>query len=305
MRSLLFKTFFLVTVLLVGFPGAVFAGSISLSPASGTFQDGKTFSVRINVSSPDQAVNAASGVLSFPPDKLRIVALSKGESILSLWVQEPSYSNSLGTVNFEGVVPNPGFTGSSGNILTVTFKVIGQGVIGLKFTSGSLLANNGEGTNVANNLLGASYTLVVAPPEEKKVETPSPTITPSVAPTPVVEVTPTPIVTTTPVPVVHKKFVMGESLWLLLLIILLALFLLFVMYLLKGFAGVKRKVWKDSIEAAKDIHDEFDELKDLIRNELIPLGRNENSVFEKISRHLTRAEKNILHKIDEVKKDVK
>ena len=89
------------------------AASLYFSPSSGSYIIGERVSVNVYVSSADQAMNAASGVISFPQDKIEVVSLSKTSSIFSLWVQEPSFSNSAGTVNFEGIVLNPGFTGSA------------------------------------------------------------------------------------------------------------------------------------------------------------------------------------------------
>ena len=83
------------------------AATLSFSPTAESYAVGSTFSVGVSVGSVDQAINAVSGVISFPWDKLEMVSLSKTGSIFSLWVQEPSFSNSVGTVSFEGIVLNP------------------------------------------------------------------------------------------------------------------------------------------------------------------------------------------------------
>lgn len=171
MRSLYSKALFIILTFLFGFPFFASAATLSVFPGTGSFEEGKTFSVRVTASSPEEAINAASGALEFPTDKLRVVSISKANSFLTLWVQEPAFSNSQGTVSYEGVVPNPGFTGVNGSILAVTFKVVGKGDALVKFTSGALLANDGQGTNIARDLNGASYTLIAA----KKVE---PVVTP-------------------------------------------------------------------------------------------------------------------------------
>lgn len=142
-------------------PFAVSADTLFLSPTSGSYSAGQTFAVRIIVSS-QQAINAVSGVLDFPSDKLQVTSVSKSGSILSLWVQEPSFSNIKGTVSFEGVVPNPGFVGQNGRILTVNFRVLSSGNANLKFTSGSLLANDGYGTNILRTLGTSSLDLTPA-----------------------------------------------------------------------------------------------------------------------------------------------
>ena len=137
------------------------AASLYFSPSAGSYQVGKTFSVSVYVESPGQAMNAASGVISFPQDKLEITSLAKTGSIISLWVQEPSFSNSVGTINFEGIVLNPGFSGSNGKIITLNFKAKSAGNALLRFASGSVLANDGKGTNILTGLGTARFDLNV------------------------------------------------------------------------------------------------------------------------------------------------
>lgn len=147
------KIYTLALFLLFGFtPFSASAASLSFSQPADSYSVGSMFLVSVYAGSGDQAINAASGVVSFPWDKLEVVSLSKTGSIFSLWVEEPSFSNGAGTVSFEGIIFNPGFTGASGKILTVTFrtKVVGQA--NLSFSSGSVLANDGTGTNILDNL---------------------------------------------------------------------------------------------------------------------------------------------------------
>jgi len=141
---------------------SIHAATLNFSPLSGTYNVGGTFSVNVTVDSSDQAMNAASGVVSFPWDKLEVVSISKTGSIFSLWPAEPSFSNSAGTVSFEGIVLNPGYTGTSGKILTITFRIRSAGVANVSFSSGSVLANDGTGANILNGLRVAVFTLASA-----------------------------------------------------------------------------------------------------------------------------------------------
>lgn len=150
------------------FPFGTKAATLYFSPSSGSHLVGNVLPVGVYVSSADQAMNAASGIVSFPSDKLEIVSLSKSGSIFSLWVQEPSFSNppdgGQGTVNFEGVVLNPGFTGSAGKIITANFRVKAPGVAILSFSSGLALANDGQGTDILKSLGTAQFSLDSAGP---------------------------------------------------------------------------------------------------------------------------------------------
>ncbi len=134
------------------------AASFYISPSSASYEIAKTFSVNIFASS-KQALNAGSGSISFPVDKLEVISISKAGSIFSLWAQEPSFSNKNGTINFEGIVMNPGYTGASGKIITVSFKTKAAGLANVNFSSASILANDGLGTNILDSFAGAKISI--------------------------------------------------------------------------------------------------------------------------------------------------
>ncbi len=150
---------FLTSIFYILNPLYANAATLYFSPSSGSYSVGQNFSVGVYVSSADQAMNAASGVISFPQDKLGVVSISKSGSVFNLWVQEPLFSNDVGTINFEGIVLNPGFTGSAGKIITVNFRAKSSGNAFLSFSSGSVLANDGRGTNILANMGSANYSL--------------------------------------------------------------------------------------------------------------------------------------------------
>jgi hypothetical protein len=152
-----------VAVIIFLLPSIAMAASLILSPRAGTYSVGSTFSTSVLVDTNGVAFNAASGRLSFPPDLLEVVSVSKASSIISLWVQEPSFSNAAGNVSFEGIVLNPGFKGSSGNIISVQFRVKKTGSANVSFTSGELLANDGIGTSILSSLGTGAYTLISRP----------------------------------------------------------------------------------------------------------------------------------------------
>ena len=177
-----FKTGFYFLVVVFSFSFFIFsfsaasAASLYFSPSSGSYTIGQTFSVSVYVSSADQAMNAASGIISFPSDKLEVSSLSKTGSIMNLWVQEPLFSNGAGTANFEGIVLNPGFTGQSGKIITLNFKVKSAGAGNLAFSSGSVLANDGKGTNILTGLGSANFNLNVAAKGPQAPESTTPAV---------------------------------------------------------------------------------------------------------------------------------
>ncbi len=136
------------------------AATLSLTPPTGSYPLGAPFTTTVMVGSGGVALNAVSGVIAFPKDKLEVVSLGKASSVITYWVREPSYSNLTGRVEFEGVIPNPGFSGLAGRILTVTFRPKIVGVASLDWAEGAVLANDGEGTNILSGLAGARYVIV-------------------------------------------------------------------------------------------------------------------------------------------------
>lgn len=147
-----------------------FAASLYFSPSSGNFNVGQNFLVGIYVASPDQSINAIESEIIFSSDKLEVLSLSKSNSILNFWVEEPYFSNSEGKIKFSGVVLNPGFIGSSGKILTLNFKAKSSGFSNLKINSASVLANDGLGTNVLKNISGAQFNLIQPIIEQPQLE---------------------------------------------------------------------------------------------------------------------------------------
>lgn len=162
-----------LVLLLLFLPSVSSAASLVVSPRAGTFEAGSTFSVAIIVDTSDAAFNAVSGRLAYPADMLEAISISKSQSAISLWVQEPAFSNAAGNVSFEGIVLNPGYKGSNGKVITVQFRAKKTGTAAVSFSTAEVLANDGIGTNILSTMGRGNYTLTakaVAPVTE--VETP-------------------------------------------------------------------------------------------------------------------------------------
>lgn len=185
------KHLFLLFVFLISYVSiassvnAAGAASLYLSPSTGKHNIGDTFSISVYISSPDVSINAVSSVLSFPKDQVEVVSISKDDTIVSFWVQQPSFSNAIGTISFEGVILNPGFAGETGKIMTATLKVISAGSGVVSFTSASTLANDGLGTNVLKGLRNVSFVfgnLDTPPATDNRIKvSPTPVSPPSVS----------------------------------------------------------------------------------------------------------------------------
>ena len=176
----IFGASFLVFGLYFASASIASAATLSLSPSTGVYTANNTFTVRVMVNTGGQPVNAADGVISFNPKELSVVSVSRSRSRFNLWVTEPTFSNSAGTINFSGGLPS-GYTGQSGTIMNVTFRALGSGTARVSFKSGSVLANDGKGTNILTSMNSGTFTIQAAnvTPEPEVIEYIAPANTPS------------------------------------------------------------------------------------------------------------------------------
>ena len=140
--------------------------SLYLSPASGTFFVGSTFDVSVFANTGGEDVNAVQVDLKFNPTKLQIASPTAGKSFIEVWVSQPSYSNTKGSMSFIGGVPTPGINTSAGLVSTITFRAISQGETTVLFLDSSkVLRNDPEGTDILTSMGRGTYTLLIPPPE--------------------------------------------------------------------------------------------------------------------------------------------
>lgn len=165
----IFTRFVIVAFLLVTSLEAAYGANLVVSPSSVTTTVGKTFSVDIVVNNNIDAINAVSALVSFPQDTLSVVSISKTGSFITLWAEEPTFSNEKGTITLEGVALNPGFSKATGKVISVTFKSKEAGNVNVGVKSGAVLANDGNATDVLKTT-GAA--LIYINEEEEEVVAP-------------------------------------------------------------------------------------------------------------------------------------
>jgi hypothetical protein len=171
----------LIVLCAVVFPSVSFAATLSVTPGTGVYKTGQTFTVNVVVNTTGVPVNAADGSLTFDPHELNVVAVSRTSSIFNLWTAEPAFSNTAGTISFSGGVPT-GYTGTNGTVMSVTFKSITSGTAHVSISSASVLAADGRGTNVLTAMNGGTFTLAAVestPAPEVIVEYVPPANTPA------------------------------------------------------------------------------------------------------------------------------
>lgn len=155
-------------------PTVAYAANFYFSPSSGNYVQGENFTISVLVNT-EQSINAVSGVVTFPTEYVEVIALSTVDSIVNLWVLNPSFSNGgdTGNVTFEGIILNPGYSGSYGKIVNIVFRIKKVGVASLLFSESAILANDGKGTNVVSSGGLATFNLIKP---TLPIKSPSPTL---------------------------------------------------------------------------------------------------------------------------------
>ncbi len=206
MKKIILSFIFIYSLLLLK-PVNTFAANLGFTPVSGSYKSGDYISVDVMLTNSSQSVNAISGSISFPKNILSVSSLSQSGSLIKYWTLDPTFSNGSGTINFEGIIPNPGFSGSRGKILTIRFLAKSSGNANISFTDGSILANDGLATELLGSLGVANFSITNGSTDVQ--ETPKPTTTPVV-----VQNTPAPIIeTTASLPVITSSTNPNQNTW--------------------------------------------------------------------------------------------
>lgn len=128
-----------------------------LEKDAGELHKNDVFLVKVGINTEGEYINALGVSLDFSKDILEIQDFSKGDSVLSLWVEEPSFSSEKGTISFSGGIP-AGFQGWNGVLGAIIFKAKNEGAANLAFNENShVLLNDGLGTKAKLNAKSISF----------------------------------------------------------------------------------------------------------------------------------------------------
>ena len=152
--------FFLFCILLFSTPNIAEAATLYLTPQSQAVYQGDSFIVEVRIDTVEKEINAAKVSLTFPSDLLETIDLSKGNSVLTLWAEEPKLQER--EISFAGGVPG-GFNGD-GLLAKITFlgKEIGELEINFKEDS-KVLLNDGKGTPAEVEFRQGNYEIIKKP----------------------------------------------------------------------------------------------------------------------------------------------
>ncbi len=124
---------------------SVFAAEIRLDTHKSEVNSDEQFSLDIIVHS-EESLNAISGRLVFPTDKLSIKEIRDGNSVINFWIEKPHIEKS-GSVLFSGITPG-GFNGANKSIFSVVFEAKGTGLTSIVLEDLKALKNDGLGSPV-------------------------------------------------------------------------------------------------------------------------------------------------------------
>lgn len=282
------KSFILILgIFLFGGASSAYAATLYFGPSSATASAGSKVYIQVMTDTQGVNINTVDSTILFPAELLSVESVSKGGSIFSIWAEDPSYSNTFGKINWSGGLPTPGFSGSQGQVLGITFKAKKPGKAVLAFGDSVVLKNDGLGTNVLTGTQGAVIDI-------------TPAIVPSIPPVTV------PIVVKSPVPVPTKIEVPAAAS----IPYNLALFLIIMVAGWYKYFTLKIRMREEIDEVIYDTHDKLmsvkaELVKDLNRLEEIKMSRKlsleEEKVFKELQRKVDKVDKLIIRKLKKIK----
>ncbi|MFH1894690.1 MAG: cohesin domain-containing protein [Patescibacteria group bacterium] len=124
------------------------------------YRQNDVFLAEILLDTENENINLGEITLNFNPEYLKVIDISTGGSVFTLWPKNPVFSNKDGLVSFAGGVPG-GFKGD-GKLLTIYFKALksGQALIGFEANS-NILLNDGSGSGA--NLTAKTASIEILP----------------------------------------------------------------------------------------------------------------------------------------------
>lgn len=127
---------------------SVNAADVSLKLLTRVPRIGSPISVGVYVEKNTTSINAASLTIRFDQKKVLAQSISKKDTLIQMWSENPRFSNADGTAHVEGVILNPGFSGSSGLLATIIFTPRAEGATSFAVSDAHVYANDGNATDV-------------------------------------------------------------------------------------------------------------------------------------------------------------
>ncbi|MFA5870847.1 MAG: cohesin domain-containing protein [Candidatus Paceibacterota bacterium] len=179
-KTLLFLSLFLFVLFFFTSHNYVSAATMYAFPNMRAVTLGQEFIIDIKIDTSDTniGINSAQATIQFPVGIVSVVNVDKQSSTFGFWLEEPTVSNSNGTIHFIGGSVK-GVLGSTLQILRIKFKAIGVGTADFKIVDAAVTSADGKGTNTLSSasgvLIGIGTNVLPPPiiPQEASVELPA------------------------------------------------------------------------------------------------------------------------------------
>mgnify|MGYP005845202357 CR=1 FL=1 len=147
-----------------------------LEPSQGQYYQGDTFIISARIDTENECINTVKADLSFSQDILEVIDFSKGNSILTIWLETPKIDQNQGLISFVGGIPGgycgtlPGEPEKPDLLGRIVFKIQEirdkqQGWVEF-LESSQVLLNDGFGTPAKFIRKGAIFTIL---PEKTEI----------------------------------------------------------------------------------------------------------------------------------------
>ena len=129
----LYQSFLLVILAFIVSTTATYAASLRFSPSSGSYSNGQSFSVKVDLvlNSGDQ-VDGTDIYMTFDKDKLKVTQITEGSLFNSYPIKD--FNNTEGKITVSGLAKTSEPVEQGGTVATITFKAIATGNALAKFT---------------------------------------------------------------------------------------------------------------------------------------------------------------------------
>lgn len=162
--------------LLVGFflsifliPADTFAASLYIDPAFTTLSRGDSITLAVRLDTDEEAeecINAVDGVITYS-ENITPVDVSMGDSIFSIWVEQPVINKENRTITFAGGIPNgycgriPGDPRLTNTLVKMIFRSPGFSIGGTSGSTTATVAFEPQTTAYINDGLGTKAELAM------------------------------------------------------------------------------------------------------------------------------------------------
>ena len=144
------------------------AAKISIDAPDEIYGVGDTFVLPIRIDPEGQCINAIEVTLAYDADILTAVDVGRGNSILSLWTEDPQIDKERGVVSFSGGIPggycgrvsgDPGQTNVLANlVVSANGAIPAQGATTtISIVRSSVLQNDGRGTPLPTTVTNTMF----------------------------------------------------------------------------------------------------------------------------------------------------